>query len=103
MSQTFSPRRYGAFSKRITRLRDDELRVQRLAGVPRGTHRLASSAFRACEPVEQLLPREVLDFVDAEDSVFGDVLHVDLDRTQWTKRERLPAEHHVERRREDVH
>src|SRR3954453_2203578 len=83
---------------------DDELRVERLAGVPRRTLVLAPPALCAGECLQQLLLVEVLDLPSAENRVL--VLHELLEvrrRTESTERLGLALEEDVERRREDVH
>ena len=54
--------RYGACSEQVVaQVHDQQLRRERLLGVPRGALRLASAALGAREEVEVALPGEVLD------------------------------------------
>ena len=55
----------------VAQAHDDQLRRERLAGVPGRAHRLAAPALGAGGEVEHLLPGEVLDLADPEDRVFG--------------------------------
>ncbi len=57
---------------------DQQLRGERLAGVPGGALRLAAAALGAGGEVQQALPGELLDLGDAEDVVVAGVGEVDL-------------------------
>lgn len=62
----------------VAQRHDEELRGERLAGVPGGALRLAATALGAGREVEDALPGELLDLGDTEDGVLGRVLPVDL-------------------------
>ena len=76
---------------------DHRLGVERLARGPRGARVLAAAALGAREAVEQVLPRQVLDRLDAEAGVLGLEVH----GRQLAARLHL-AERGVEERRHDV-
>ena len=61
----------------VAQRHDQQLRGERLAGVPGGALRLAAAALGAGGEVEQALPGELLDLGDAEDVVLARVLEVD--------------------------
>src|SRR5215213_10715198 len=91
----------------VAEVHDDELRGQRLTGVPSRALRLAAAALGACREVEVALPREVLDLASAEYGVLGGILEVDplavvLDGKQRTEAVGQPLECDVERREADV-
>ena len=60
----------------VAQVHDQQLRRERLLGVPRRALRLAAAALGAGREVEQALPGEVLDRPDAERGVLVEVLDV---------------------------
>ena len=86
----------------IAQVHDQELRRERLAGVPCGASALATPAFRARVEVEQLFLREVRHDLGAERLLAGlELVHVDAQRLERPARTRA-REPHVEGAREDV-
>ena len=89
----------------VAQIHDEELRRQRLAGVPGRALRLAPPALGAGGHVEELLPREVLDAAGAEDHlvVVADVLHGHVGGGgQGAQGPGPPGRGHVDRGQEDV-
>ena len=94
----------------VAQAHHQQLRRERLAGVPGRALRLAPPALRAGREVEQPLPGEVLDHADAEHVVVGRVLEVDrlaagdhrLQRPERDLTGRVALEPDVEERREPV-
>ena len=103
---------YGALANAWSRrFEDQHLRRQRLVGVPRRALVLAAAALGAGGEVEHPLPGEVLDLADAErwssSSISSTIsmsngLPSDLSGFTAPRATGLAAEHHVERRHEDV-
>jgi hypothetical protein len=86
----------------VAQVHHEELRRQRLPGVPRRARRLAPPALGARVEVERLLPREIDDRGGPERHVLGlHALEVDAQRREPPARLRAPEEH-VDRARRDV-
>ena len=79
------PRRLGV--RVVAQRHDEQLRRERLVGVPRRALALAAATLGARREVEQTLPGELLDLADAQRGVLVEVLH-------RLHVERLAGDHH---------
>ncbi len=79
----------------VAQVHDQQLRRQRLTGIPRRTLALTPSTFGARVRIEQLLPCQIGDDRGAEAIVLGHVLDVYVHRLQRALRP-LAREQHVE-------
>ncbi len=91
----------------VAQVHDEELRRQRLTGIPRRALRLTPSAFGTGGEVEHALPGEVFDLAASEFGVVGRVFEVDrlaagLDRQQRAQPVGQSLEGDVDRGQEDV-
>src|SRR5680860_910054 len=86
----------------VAQVHDQQLRRQRLAGVPGRALRLAAAALRAGVHVQHALEAEVLQRPDAQDVVLRHGLHVDDVGLELAQGLGQPAERHARHDREDV-